>query len=590
MAAETPAGSMSGSKVCALGDFTSKLAAAYLDHIAGKLERDSAGQPNNSVNEQLRKALDAANLPVTTNIIVNLLKSLEEHHQEKGGANTLPISWGEFCACCIALHSYQSSSPQTRAVLAPAKRPVLRACSSSTGRHEVFLGGSCNPTTWRVDAAVPTLHNAGITCFNPQVDEWFPELIEVEEQAKMAATLLLFVVDSQTRAISSMVEIAFLAGQSRDVVSVVEDISAGATIAGEALSDREIQDLNRGRLFIRNLVEEGGCLLSDSIESALSASVQMIKEKLLVGHYCSSRHQLKQVPSSLGEELHLLHRVFTMYDNEKKNRLTLSEAELALRSLHIEGPHLQQLLASEQQGSTAAMRDLVQQHKLRGLSFDEFCCVYAELKYVLLNSGNSGSLVESYISTPLRWLASWFWAPVTTPTHHAPFVDVFLNGSCGSTTWRSDISVPILKQQGVSYFNPQVSNWDRRLLPIEREAKERCSVLLYVITGETLAVASMVEAAYYIGRGRSVVLCVLDLPSLGEVTVIEGMELNQQAVKDYNRGRAYLTSMANKSRVAVYDSVAAATMSAVHLALCVRGQKAQYRHSDILRTSHSSSV
>ncbi len=93
----------------------------------------------------------------------------------------------------------------------------------------------------------------------------------------------------------------------------------------------------------------------------------MIKEKLLVGHYCSSRHQLKQVPSSLGEELHLLHRVFTMYDNEKKNRLTLSEvcpihseasaviplpthapthcqAELALRSLHIEGPHLQQLL------------------------------------------------------------------------------------------------------------------------------------------------------------------------------------------------------------------------------------------------------
>lgn len=85
--------------------------------------------------------------------------------------------------------------------------------------------------------------------------------------------------------------------------------------------------------------------------------------------------------------------------------------------------------------------------------------------------------------------------------------------------------ITLPRQQGVSYFNPQVSNWDRRLLPIEREAKERCSVLLYVITGETLAVASMVEAAYYIGRGRSVVLCVLDLPSLGEVTVIEGMEV-----------------------------------------------------------------
>lgn len=76
----------------------------------------------------------------------------------------------------------------------------------------MFLGGSCNPTTWRLDTAIPTLHNAAITYFNPQVDEWFPELIEIEEQAKMAATLQLFVVDNQTRAISSMVEIAYLAG------------------------------------------------------------------------------------------------------------------------------------------------------------------------------------------------------------------------------------------------------------------------------------------------------------------------------------------------------------------------------------------
>lgn len=56
---------------------------------------------------------------------------------------------------------------------------------------------------------------------------------------------------------------------------MVEDICADGTIAGEALSTREIQDLNRGRLFIRNLVEEGGCQLSDSISSALTAVVQV---------------------------------------------------------------------------------------------------------------------------------------------------------------------------------------------------------------------------------------------------------------------------------------------------------------------------
>lgn len=77
----------------------------------------------------------------------------------------------------------------------------------------------------------------------------------------------------------------------------------------------------------------------------------------------------------------------------------------------------------------------------------------------------------------------------------------------------------------MSYFNPQVANWDRRLIPIEREAKERCSVLLYVITGETLSVASMVEAAYYMGKGRSVVLCISDIHSKQDTALVEGMEV-----------------------------------------------------------------
>ena len=126
----------------------------------------------------------------------------------------------------------------------------------------------------------------------------------------------------------------------------MEDIpTEGACVAGEALSLREIQDLNRGRLFVRNLVEESGCLLADTIESALASSVQVytvfmytsksshfmlvkvIKENLSLGEYCGKycSRKLQYVPSSLGEELHLLHRVFIMYDNDKKARLSLNE-------------------------------------------------------------------------------------------------------------------------------------------------------------------------------------------------------------------------------------------------------------------------
>lgn len=32
---------------------------------------------------------------------------------------------------------------------------------------EVFLGGSCNPTTWRADVAIPTLNKLGISFYNP---------------------------------------------------------------------------------------------------------------------------------------------------------------------------------------------------------------------------------------------------------------------------------------------------------------------------------------------------------------------------------------------------------------------------------------
>lgn len=52
---------------------------------------------------------------------------------------------------------------------------------------------------------------------------------------------------------------------------MVEDIVPGAVeIRGEPLSEREVQDLNRGRLFVRNLLEEGqASLLTDNVTHAL---------------------------------------------------------------------------------------------------------------------------------------------------------------------------------------------------------------------------------------------------------------------------------------------------------------------------------
>lgn len=48
----------------------------------------------------------------------------------------------------------------------------------------VFLGGSCGKTTWRSDIAIPMFDAAGVKYYNPQRDDWSPELVTIE--AKVA--------------------------------------------------------------------------------------------------------------------------------------------------------------------------------------------------------------------------------------------------------------------------------------------------------------------------------------------------------------------------------------------------------------------
>ena len=71
-------------------------------------------------------------------------------------------------------------------------------------------------------------------------------------------------------------------------------------------------------------------LLWDHYFNVRLLSVQVVKEKISVKHYCSQLkcRKLECVPLCVGEELHLLSRVFSMYDNDKKNRLSLCEVSL----------------------------------------------------------------------------------------------------------------------------------------------------------------------------------------------------------------------------------------------------------------------
>lgn len=142
--------------------------------------------------------------------------------------------------------------------------------------HQVFLGGSCNPTTWRRDIAMPLLERAGVTYYNPQVDEWSEELIAVETRAKASATLLLFVIDGLTRAIVSMNEVTELICRGRQVVLVTQDIEDGCEIGDERITGRELKDLNRGRSYLRELAGRSGVAVFETVEEAVHYCVRFL--------------------------------------------------------------------------------------------------------------------------------------------------------------------------------------------------------------------------------------------------------------------------------------------------------------------------
>ena len=86
-----------------------------------------------------------------------------------------------------------------------------------------------------------------------QVDDWTPDLVEIEAQEKENAGCLLFVMDGMTRALASIVEASEFICLGRHVVLCVVDVQPGAIfgIDGSPISTTELKDLNRVRNYLR---------------------------------------------------------------------------------------------------------------------------------------------------------------------------------------------------------------------------------------------------------------------------------------------------------------------------------------------------
>lgn len=156
------------------------------------------------------------------------------------------------------------SSPRVKKqIFIEQKQQRKKADESKVGSAEVFLGGSCNPTTWRADVAMPELEKLGISFYNPviiflskkyvthtcnginsffpipqQVSQWTPDLIQLEHRAKQKARVLFFVIDSETRASAGAIEVAYLSGQNqKPLILVLHPYNRNQKIFNESISE-----------------------------------------------------------------------------------------------------------------------------------------------------------------------------------------------------------------------------------------------------------------------------------------------------------------------------------------------------------------
>ncbi|XP_066993493.1 uncharacterized protein raw isoform X2 [Anabrus simplex] len=460
------------------------------------------------------------------------------------------LTFGEFCIFATELkRCYERGIPrpvQLSRLLerdGDEKRRRNRKMSKGIPKYEVFLGGSCNPTTWRHDVAIPTLKRLGITFYNPQVSHWGPELIELEHQAKQNAAVLFFVIDNQTRSVASIIEAAHISGRRRKLILVIHAYEGpGQKIWGEPISEEEYEDLTTGQMVLQDLVERQGIPVFESIPIALNCTAKVLRENISVQDLGLKDYAqpVKMAHVQLGDKLIKLREAFDALDTTGSGELCLADVCMAFRILTNRNLSLSDL-RSIVAGQTGIPGRDVKDMPLEQLhvNFEQFCAIVAEFK-----------CCEKWALSPRPLRSLPLGAPPNCQSNCVR--DVYLGGSCRNTTWREDIAIPILKKNGLTYFNPQLCQWSKRLIPIEAAAMDNSYVLLFVITNTTRSLASMAMAAHYIGMNCNVVLCVQQLP---DDCVLGDEKLSKQAVKDYNRGRMYLSDLANREGVPVFDSI-----------------------------------
>ncbi|XP_014485397.1 PREDICTED: uncharacterized protein LOC106744631 isoform X2 [Dinoponera quadriceps] len=422
--------------------------------------------------------------------------------------------------------------------------------------YEVFLGGSCNPTTWRSDIAIPTLQNLGITYYNPQVSQWGPELIAQEYEAKQTARVLLFVIDNQTRNSAGIIEAAQLAAtRSESLVLVIYPYRQGQTILGETVSMQEYYDLMNGLLVLQYLMERQRIPIFESVSVALHCTSKMLREEINVQD-CTDLHTedgIKPIRISLtqnGTDAVTLREIFKSMDVNDSGTVKLGEAWVMLQSNAMCNVSLSDLLNTVNKSEMC--RSLIDGFPAKGdptelrINFEQFCALASESSWTRTKS--NGVTCENWTNSFVQ----------QEPEKR----DIYIGVVNRDLFWLESSAVPLLESMRLSLYRPSLNEYNVKLLPQELQKMKNSRLILLIVPQYSRGIAIMALAAHLIGLRAKLVLCVQTLP---EGTVVTGEQLTEQARKDYNRGRMYLSDYATREGVPVFQNIADALQHAIQL-------------------------
>nr|XP_016927134.1 uncharacterized protein LOC108007877 isoform X2 [Drosophila suzukii] len=325
--------------------------------------------------------------------------------------------------------------------------------SASNEPVEVFLGGSCNPTTWRADVAIPALKELGISFYNPQVSDWTPDLIELEHRAKEKARVLFFVMDSETRASAGAIEAAHIAGQNcKQLVLVLHPYKPNQKILNEPISQQEYIDLNRNQLILKELVSRRGLPVLDNIPLGLQRT-----KDILSG--------IRDPPSKISSILDTVRGAFDRV-NPQGDLLTVEQCKRALLFLGyaqslVNLDNLTKIIINQRESlkllqahSTKAVvcgldedvdagncsQSILPSQEL--IDFDLFCVISAYLSVLQQEIHESGCI------SPIKGTNV---PPPQVYFTNAPDVDIYYSASKNISRTSSNASVPSNSSSGIGH-------------------------------------------------------------------------------------------------------------------------------------------